>query len=80
LKLSSKIKVRPKGKTVYSKKRENVKNGIKQQIVQMSNHLKRIHCFKGATWNGMKIFFCRYYYKENFGCRLLVVNSIQRYS
>jgi hypothetical protein len=37
--------------------------------------------FKGVTWrNGKKTFYYKYYYKENFGFKLLVANSIQGYS
>ncbi len=47
----------------------------------MFDHLKSTDCFEGAIGrSGKRTFCCRYYFKENFGCKILVVNSIQGYS
>ncbi len=41
---SSETKVSQKGKTLYSKRRNNVQSGTRQQNAQMFDHLKSINC------------------------------------
>jgi hypothetical protein len=41
---SSETKVGQKGRTLYSKRRNNVYNGTRQQNAQMFDHLKSTYC------------------------------------
>jgi hypothetical protein len=78
-KLSLEIKVSQKCKTLYFKRRKNVRNGRRQQIVQMFDHLRNTYCFKGTTWSGRGHFATNIIIIEISRCRLLVANFIQRY-
>jgi hypothetical protein len=43
----------------------------------MFDHLSNIDCSKGATWSGWRTFCYRYYYKENYGCKILVATLVE---
>jgi hypothetical protein len=49
IEFSLETKVSQKGKTLYYKRRKNVRSGTRQQIVQMFDHVKNIDCSKGTT-------------------------------